>query len=162
MKKKVFGRKLSRSRPAREALFASLIRAMIINGRIETTRAKAKAIQGDLEKMISLSKKADISSRRKALSYLDNDRKVVDALFQNTGKAFSNRVSGFTKLISLPRRLGDNAQMVRIEWTEKVEASKKAEKKGIEKTEVAKTSKKQVVKKEVGKTLKKERVSKKA
>lgn len=49
MNKKVFGRKLSRSRPAREALFAQLTRALILNGKIVTTKAKAKAIQGDVE-----------------------------------------------------------------------------------------------------------------
>lgn len=149
MNKKVFGRKLSRSRPAREALFATLVRSMIISGKIKTTMAKAKAIQGDLEHMITLAKKADIASRRKALAYLDNDRKISDLLFQQVGTFFKTRTSGFTRITSLPQRRGDNAKMARIEWTEKVELKAKEPKvKKAEKTE-------KVVKKAVKKTTKK-------
>jgi large subunit ribosomal protein L17 len=138
MNKKVFGRKLSRSRPAREALFATLVRSMILNGKIETTMAKAKAIQGDLEHMITLAKKADIASRRRALAYLDNQRKIADILFQQVGTFFKLRTSGFTRITSLPQRRGDNAKMARIEWTEKVEISNK-------KLEVSKKEKKEKV-----------------
>ncbi len=120
MNKKIFGRKLSRSRPAREALFATLIKSMILNGKMETTFAKAKAIQGDLEHMITLAKKADLSSRRRALSYLDNQRAATDLLFTQIGPFFKTRSSGFTRIIHLPSRRGDNAKMARIEWTEAV------------------------------------------
>lgn len=151
MNKKVFGRKLSRSRPAREALFATLVRSMILNGKIETTMAKAKAVQGDLEHMITLAKKADLSSRRKALSYLDNQRKISDLLFQEVGEFFKARTSGFTRITSLPGRRGDNAKMARIEWTEKVVLKKKEPKVKIKKEpKVKKTVKAntKVVKKE--------------
>jgi large subunit ribosomal protein L17 len=155
MNKKVFGRKLGRSRPAREALFATLIKSMIINGKIETTMAKAKAIQGDLEHMITLAKKADLSSRRRALAYLDNARKVNDLLFIQVGQFFKTRTSGFTRLISLPARRGDNAKMARIEWTEKVEL--KAKEKPASTKVSAKKGKldKKVVEKEVKKVSKK-------
>ncbi|HTK03434.1 MAG TPA: 50S ribosomal protein L17 [Alphaproteobacteria bacterium] len=118
MNKKVFGRKLSRSRPAREALFSSLSRSMILTGKMTTTRAKAKAVVPDIEKLVTLSKKGDISSRRKALSMLDNAKDATVALFGKVATAFANRQSGFTRLTSLPRRKGDNAQQVRVEWTE--------------------------------------------
>jgi large subunit ribosomal protein L17 len=121
MNKKVFGRKLSRSRPAREALFASLAQALIGNGKIVTTKAKAKAVQGSIEKMVTLARTGGVASERKVLSKLDNDRKAVNILFQKIAKAFSVRKSGFTRIISLPPRVGDNARMVRLEWTEKVE-----------------------------------------
>lgn len=133
MNKKVFGRKLSRSRPAREALFSSLIGSMILNGKIVTTRAKAKAILGDLDHMVTLAKRADLTSRRKALSYLDNVKSVTDILFNQIGPIFSGRTSGFTRLINLPKRKGDNAEMVRIEWTEKVELKKKEPKVKVKK-----------------------------
>jgi len=133
MNKKIFGRKLSRSRPAREALFASLIRGMILNGKIVTTHAKAKAVQGDLEHMITLAKKGDISSRRRALSYLDNGREITQILFNQIGPVFSGRISGFTRLIRLPERKGDNAKMTRIEWTEKVELKEKVKKEKVKK-----------------------------
>jgi len=121
MNKKVFGRKLSRSRPAREALFASLTQSLIINGKIVTTRAKAKAVQGSVEKIVTLAKVGTLSARRKVTSKLDNARKPVDILFQKVVKAFPTKTSGYTRIISLPRRTGDNAQMVRMEWTEKIE-----------------------------------------
>lgn len=140
MNKKVFGRKLGRSRPAREALFATLIKSMILNGKMVTTMAKAKAIQGDLEHMITLAKKADLSSRRRALAYLDNQKKTADILFQQVGPFFKTRVSGFTRIISLPARKGDNAKMARIEWTEKVELKAKEPKVKVKKAE--KTNKK--------------------
>jgi len=152
MNKKVFGRKLSRSRPAREALFATLIRSMILSGKIETTMAKAKAIQGDLEHMITLAKKADIASRRRALAYLDNQREISDILFQQVGTFFKTRQSGFTRITSLPARRGDNAKMAKIEWTEKVELKAKEPKVKVKKVE--KTEKK-TVKKAVKKEIKK-------
>lgn len=155
MNKKVFGRKLSRSRPAREALFASLAQALIMNGNIKTTRAKAKAVVPEVEKMVTLAKKADVVARRKALSMLDNSKKTVNYLFGNVAQAFSNRNSGFTRIISLPRRHGDNAEMARLEWTEKVtvekekKEEKKEEKKTIKKEEVK--SVKKVIKKDTKK-----------
>ncbi len=158
MNKKVFGKKLSRSRPAREALFATLAKAMIMNGKMVTTRAKAKAVVGDLEKMVTMAKKGDIAARRRALSALDNQREAAEVLFQKVGKAFSARQSGFTRIISLPRRVGDNAQMVRMEWTEVVEygskeVAKKAEKKSEKESGESKKVKKEEVK--IAKTVKK-------
>lgn len=153
MNKRVFGRKLSRSRPAREALFASLAQSMITNGSIVTTRAKAKAVIGSVEKIVTMAKAGTIASRRKVMSKLDNKREAVDVLFQKVVKSFPAKTSGFTRIISLPPRVGDNARMVRMEWTEKVEyeAKKKPEKK----------AKKEEIKKEVKKVVKKEVKSKK-
>lgn len=106
-----------------------------MNGKIVTTRAKAKAVQGNLEKFITLAKKGDVSSRRRILASLDNSRDIVAALFQKVLPVFSARTSGYTRLISLPRRKGDNAQMMRIEWTEKIEMKeeKKPEKEKVKK-----------------------------
>lgn len=151
MNKKVFGRKLSRSRPAREALFASLAQSLIKNGSIITTRAKAKAVIGSVEKMVTLAKKGGVSAQRKVMSNLDNKREAAEVLFHKVAKAFTNKNSGFIRLISLPRRVGDNAQMVKMEWTEKVETespqksksmSKSVEKQAEAKTGIKKTAKK--------------------
>lgn len=143
MNKKVFGRKLSRSRPAREALFASLAMALIKNGKIVTTRAKAKAVVPSVEKLVTLAKKGDVASRRIALARLDNRREVTNMLFGGVAKAFSGKTSGFTRIVSLPRRVGDNAEVSRIEWTEKVEfETKKAEVKEVKKAEIKKVEKK--------------------
>ncbi len=131
MNKKVFGRKLSRSRPAREALFATLMRSLILNGKIETTKAKAKAVRGEVEKYITLAKRESLSGRRKIYASLDNANDALDALYKKIVPSFSSKTSGYTRLVSLPNRKGDNAEMVRMEWTEKM----------IELPEVKKTKK---------------------
>lgn len=117
MIKKVFGRKLSRSRPAREALFSALAKSMVLSGKMVTTKAKAKAVQRDIEKCVSLAIKGTLDGRRKVLAYFDNAKDVTDVLFQKTAKLFGDKKSGFTRIINLPRRKGDNAEMVRMEWT---------------------------------------------
>lgn len=153
MNKKVFGRKLSRSRPAREALFSTLMRSVILNGKIETTKAKAKAVQGDLERFITLAKKGELEGKRKIFAGLDNAQDALDALYQKVVPAFSSKTSGFTRIISLPNRRGDNAQMVRLELTEKPVEIKKEVVREVKKEikEVKKAVKKTAPKKEVKK-----------
>ena len=149
MNKRVFGRKLSRSRPSREALFASLAQSLIINGKIVTTRAKAKAVQGSVERMVTLAKAGSISARRNVMSKLDNARESTDILFQKVAKAFPSKNSGFTRIISLPRRVGDNAQIVRMEWTEKIEYEPKKKPEVKKKGKKVEEKPKKEVKKEV-------------
>lgn len=149
MNKHVFGRKLSRSRPAREALFASLARSLILNGKIETTKAKAKAVAGMLDKFVSLAKRGDINSRRRVLASLDNAKDATNTLFTKIAPAFAKRNSGFTRLIMLPVRRGDMAKMVRIEWTEKIEdQSTSKSKKEIKRAKKEKVETKKTIKKE--------------
>jgi large subunit ribosomal protein L17 len=152
----VFGRQLSRSRPAREALFASLMRSMFLNGKIVTTRAKAKSIQGEMERLVTIAKKGDLSGRRRVMAVLDNQMDALDALYQRVVPALVKRTSGYSRLISLPSRKGDRAAMVRMEWTEVLPEVKKEEKKvkvKKEKKEVKKEvkSEKKETKKEVKK-----------
>ena len=142
MKKKVFGRKLSRSRPAREALFATLMRSMILSGKVTTTRAKAKAIQGSLEELVTAAKKGGLPGQRKILANLDNAKDALSVMIKKIAPSFANRMSGYTRLISLPRRRGDNAQMVRIEWTEKIEEPKVEKKPAVAKALAGKKVKK--------------------
>lgn len=107
MNKRVFGRKLGRSRPAREALFASLIGSLVTQDKIVTTKAKAKAIRGQVEKYIHLAQKGTLSARRRVLADLDNNKKAVKALFVKKFKGI--------RIINLPPRKGDNAPLSRIE-----------------------------------------------
>lgn len=119
MRKKIFGRQLSRSRKGRTALIRSLIKALVINGKIMTTKAKAKTIQGQVDKLVTLAKKDTLSARRKVLAYLANDRKVTDFFFIKLVPVFKNRGSGFTRITLLPRRRGDNAEMAILEWVDR-------------------------------------------
>jgi large subunit ribosomal protein L17 len=133
MRKMVFGRKLSRGRKGREALFRSLIKAFLVNGKITTTRARAKAIQGEIDKLVSFAKKGSLIATRKASGYLGNDRQLSEVLFGNIARTFKKRASGFTRITLLPRRKGDAAEEVRLEW---VEAIVTEEKKPVTKSKV--------------------------
>lgn len=135
MRKKVFGRQLSRGRKARIALIRSLIKALIVSGKISTTKAKVKTIQGQVDKLVKIAKKNSLSRRRQVLAILGNDRKVTDLFFLRLVPVFAKRESGFTRLILLPRRLGDSAEMASLEFVDKPlqEKPKKEIKKVIKK-----------------------------
>ncbi len=120
MIKKVFGRKFSRGSTGRIALFRSLVRALVLNGKIVTTKARAKAVQGQIDKYVSRAKKGGVNLRRKVLAEMGNDRETVDKLFGKVAPTFLKRQSGFSKITLLPRRKGDNAEMARLEWMEEV------------------------------------------
>jgi large subunit ribosomal protein L17 len=118
MKKKVFGRKLSRDHGSRKALFRSLVRALVIHGSIKTTKAKAKAIQADVDKFINLAKADSIAKRRQLYKVVGNDRKTTDAIFEIIKSRFLKRSGGYTRIINLPVRRGDAAEMVKLKWVE--------------------------------------------
>lgn len=125
MKKRVFGRKLGRDTDSRKALLRSLIRALVVSGKVKTTKAKAKAVQGDIDRLITLAKKGGISQRRNALRRLANDREIVNNIFDKVAKIFKARSGGFTRIVPLVPRKGDMAAMVRIEWVENENISTK-------------------------------------
>ncbi len=127
MRKMVFGRKLSRGRKSREALFRSLIKALVEYGKITTTYAKAKSIIGEVDKLVNLAKRKDLEARRRVLGYLGNDRKITDLIFKIAPK-FTGRQGGYTKVTNLLPRRGDMAKMVSLEWTEKIETEEKKDK----------------------------------
>ena len=138
MRKRIFGKKLSRGRGARRALFRALARAMIISGKIKTPKAKAKFIQGQLDKLINSAKKDSVFTRRKVLAELGNDRETADLLFKKIVPVLRERTGGFTRIITLPKRRGDAADVVRMEWVEEVlmgvPEGKKPDKKESKKT----------------------------
>lgn len=120
MRKMVFGKKLSRGKKGREALLRSLVRAIVVSGKIVTTRAKAKATIGQIDKLITLAKKGTLDSRRRVLAFLGNDRETAERLVNILAPSFPNRNSGYTRIILLPSRKGDGAQMARLEWTDEI------------------------------------------
>ena len=132
MKKKVFGRQLSRERASRRALFRSLTRALILYGKMETTKAKAKAVRPFIDKLLMIAKKDGVEARRRIYGLLGNDRKTADALVKLAGKF--KKVGGFTRMVNLPARRGDAAELVRIEWAEDVVESDGTKGKGKQKS----------------------------
>jgi large subunit ribosomal protein L17 len=114
MRHKVAGRKLSRSTEHRWALFRNQVTALLAHEKIVTTEAKAKEIRGLAEKMITLAKDGSLASRREASAFV-TERKVVDKLFAEIAPIYADRSGGYTRLLKLGPRPGDNAPMVRIE-----------------------------------------------
>ena len=115
MRNKIFGRQLSRERGSRKALFRSLIRALVLNGKITTTKAKAKAVQPELDKIMNLVGKGDLASKRAIMSRLGNDKEIAKLLSDKYHKLAVSRNSGFSKITKLPTRRGDNAETVVLE-----------------------------------------------
>lgn len=135
MRNKTFGKQLSRNRKSREALFVTITKAVIEHGSIATTLAKAQAVQPELERLMKLVSEDGLSAKRRAAQLLRNDRESVEKLFSH--KAFSqSRTSGYTTIVKLPARRGDNAQLARIGWVSN-ETAKPAESEKSEKSQVA-------------------------
>jgi large subunit ribosomal protein L17 len=112
MRKRKRGRKLSRKKNQRQALFRALISALILNEKIKTTEAKAKEIRPRVEKFITRAKKGDLASRRYLLRFFPE--KVVKKLIE-IGERYKERQGGYTRIIKLLPREADGAKMAIIE-----------------------------------------------
>jgi len=117
MRKRVFGKRLGRDTNERKALFRSLAVAIFTHGRIDTTVAKAKAVRPMVEKLVTTAKVGDLNSRRLIFSRVPN-ADIVEKLITQVGPTFAARPGGYTRLIKLGSRLGDNAPMARLEFVE--------------------------------------------
>lgn len=118
MRHKVKKKKFDRTKEQRLALYRSLARALILEERIETTLERAKAVRGFVEKLVTLGKRGDLASRRRALELLP-DKEAVRKLFEDVAPRFEGRNGGYTRVLKLPhRRKGDGAQLAIIEWVE--------------------------------------------
>ena len=115
--------KLGRLTQHRWALFRNLLVALFRHERITTTEAKAKAVRGAAEHMITLAKREDLHARRQVLSMVP-DATVVGTLFDTIAARFSDRNGGYTRIIKTGRRPGDNAPMVILELVDRVETGK--------------------------------------
>jgi large subunit ribosomal protein L17 len=90
---------------------------MILNDRIETTEAKAKAIKGELEKIVTKAAKQGEAARNTLRSRLVQEP-LVDKMISEIGPRFANRPGGYTRIVRLGNRLKDNSEMVYLEWVE--------------------------------------------
>ena len=124
MRHQVAGYRLGRTKDQRNGLRRSLINQLFTHERIETTRAKAMAIRGDAEKLITLARNSikgtevdKVNARRLAASRMD-DAALVKRLFDEIAPRFSERNGGYTRLLKLGPRLGDAAEMVLLELVE--------------------------------------------
>ena len=118
MRHNLSGRKLNRTSAHRKALLMNLSNALIKHEQITTTLPKAKELKPFVEKLITLSKKGDLSSRRKAISIL-NEKTSIDKLFNVFSKRYENRKGGYTRIVKLLSRQGDNAPTAVIEFVDR-------------------------------------------
>lgn len=153
MKHRIAGNKFSRDRAQRKALFKSLINSLIINGQIQTTEAKAKRVRVLAEKLINIGRRNDLHSRRQVHSFLQN-KAVVGKIVDELGPKFVGYKGGFTRIVKLGFRRGDNAPLARLELLEKATLKLKTEKKEKETPAQAENPKEPKPKKIVKKTTK--------
>jgi large subunit ribosomal protein L17 len=127
MRHRLATKKLGRNTSHRRALLRNLVTSLIMEERIETTPAKAKAMRPHVEKMITLAKKGDVASRRLARGYLMT-RESVDRLFDSLAPRFGDRNGGYLRIIHTGWRAGDGAETCFIELvgSEKVIEAKRA------------------------------------
>lgn len=114
MRHRLSGRKLNRNTSNRMAMLRNLTTGLLKSEKIVTTEARAKEVKKLADKMISLAKEGSLSSRKRALSFI-YEEEVVDKLFENLGKRYSDRSGGFVRLVKLGPRLGDGAPQALVE-----------------------------------------------
>ena len=105
---------LSKPSDPRKALLRGLTTQLIKEGRVTTTKARAKALRNEAERMISLAKDGSLASRRRAIGYI-YDKKLVHSLFEKAKERYGDRNGGYTRIVRTVSRKGDNAQMAIIE-----------------------------------------------
>jgi large subunit ribosomal protein L17 len=124
MRHSVSGYRLGRTSGARLALRRNLIKQFFTHERIQTTKAKAAAIRGDAERMITIARNSanasdveKVNARRLVAQKL-GDNQVIKRLFDEIAPRFANRPGGYTRVLKLGPRMGDSAEMVILELVE--------------------------------------------
>lgn len=129
MRHAVAGYKLNRTSPHRRALFRNLAAGLFQHGQITTTLQKAKAVQPFVEKLITLARKGDLASRRRAIARLQDrelikvikggeseeieDKTLIQKLFEEIGPRYAERAGGYTRIVRLAQhRIGDGGDLV--------------------------------------------------
>ena len=123
MKHNIKNKKLNKTSSHRKAMFMNMSNALIKHEQITTTLAKAKELRRFVEKIITLGKKGDLLSRRKTISILQ-DQKMSKKVFDILAGRYKNRSGGYTRIIKLGNRFGDNAPTAVIEFVERDENAK--------------------------------------
>lgn len=128
MRHRKSGRKLGVTTKHRKAMFRNMATDLLRNGRINTTDTRAKEIRRVVEKLVTLGKNGSLHARRKALGYI-RDRAVVEKLFSELAQRYMERPGGYTRIVKLGYRRGDNAPISLVELvTEEYKAKRKRRK----------------------------------
>ncbi len=132
------GRRLGRTTSHRSAMFRNMVTSFLSHERITTTDAKAKELRSIAEKMITLGKRGDLHAMRQAASVI-RDKKVVTKLFTTIAPRYKERPGGYTRIVKLGIRPGDNAPVSILELVEEQVEKKKSAKKPAASRTVPKT-----------------------
>lgn len=157
MRHRVSGRKLGRDRNQRQALFRTLLRSLFTHGSIKTTKAKAKSIIPQAEKMAAMAVKGDLISRRQLFTVFQ-DKNFVNQVVAVFSQSFPDQKQNFTKLQNIKLRQGDNALIVKLSFIKDLDYKSLPKNEGtpshqkfikkVTKTTKSKTKTKTVTKKE--------------
>lgn len=111
-------RKLNRTSSHRKAMFANMAASLITHEQIVTTLPKAKEMKPIMDKLVTLAKKGDLASRRRAIAQI-RDKDAVKKLFAVMGERYADRNGGYTRVLKAGFRHGDNAPMAVIELVDR-------------------------------------------
>lgn len=126
MRHKVAGYKLGRTTAHRRSLLRNMTTSLILEERVETTVAKAKALRPTIEKMITLGKRGNLAARRQAASFVKG-REALNKLFDTIGPRFGDRNGGYVRIVRTGWRKGDGTETAFIELlgSEKIQEEKR-------------------------------------
>lgn len=114
MRHRKAGRKLGRNGSHRKALFRNMVTSLLAHEKIQTTDAKAKEVRRIAERLITLGKRGDLHARRQALAYI-REKDVVAKLFGELSPRYAQRPGGYTRIVKVGNRRGDNAPVSILE-----------------------------------------------
>ena len=123
MKHNIKNKKLNKTSSHRKAMFMNMSNSLIKHEQITTTLPKAKELKRFVEKIITLGKKGSLESRRKAIAVLQ-DKKMTEKVFSIFSKRYKNRNGGYTRIVKIGNRFGDNAPTAIIELVDRDENAK--------------------------------------
>ena len=111
-------RKLGRTTDIRLSMLKTQVTDLLWHGKIETTETRAKEARKFVDKMISYGKDGSLVARRNALAFLQNDTEAVKKVFNDLASRYANRNGGYTRILKLTERRGDDALIVILELVE--------------------------------------------
>ena len=123
MKHNIKNKKLNKTSSHRKAMFMNMSNALIKHEQITTTLSKAKELRRFVEKIVTLGKKGDLLSRRKTIAILQ-DQKMSKKVFDILADRYKSRNGGYTRIIKIGNRFGDNAPTAIIEFIDRDESAK--------------------------------------
>ncbi len=123
MKHNINYRKLNRTSSHRKALLMNMSNALIKHEQIITTLPKAKELRPFVEKIVTLGKKGDLESKRKTIAILQ-DKKMTKKIFDTFAERYKDRKGGYTRIVKIGKRFGDNADKAVIEFVDRDEDAK--------------------------------------